>query len=175
MSDGPLVRQFREFATGKLADSLANVERCTQLLDSEQVWWRPNEVSNSVGNLVLHLTGNVRQWIVAGIGGEPFDRDRAGEFSQTGPLPTDTILGELRRVVERAIEIVSRLDEVTLVGECEIQGYRVTGTYAVAHAVEHFSFHTGQIVSTTKLVLGRDLSLYDENGRRLDDRDAGVP
>jgi len=159
---------FTAYATGRLDDCLANIERCVGLLTLEQTWQRPNEVSNSVGNLVLHLTGNVRQWIVAGIGGEPFDRNRPAEFAERGPLPQEEMLAALRGVVTRANDVIGSLNASELERAYPIQGRIVTGVAAVFHVVEHFSFHTGQIVSMTKLFTGRDLSLYDARGMRID-------
>lgn len=170
-----VAEQFRSFAAGKLEDSLANIERCLGLLDETGVWWRPNEHSNSIGNLVLHLAGNVRQWIVGGIGGRANERDRSAEFAERGPRPTAEILELLRGAVVEACSVIRAFDERGLAAEYDIQGYAVSGTAAVFHVVEHFSLHTGQIVSTTKLILDRDLSLYDANGRRLDGRESGVP
>lgn len=164
---------FTGYATGRLQDCLANIERCVGLLTVEQTWQRPNDVSNSVGNLVLHLTGNVRQWIVSGLGGEPFDRDRPAEFAERGPLPTEEIRAGLRNVVRRANEIIGGLSSTALEREYSIQGRTVTGVAAVFHVVEHFSFHTGQIVSMTKLFTGRDLSLYDPQGQRIDRLEGG--
>lgn len=166
--DEALTRAFTAYATGRLLDCLANIERCAGLLSADQIWNRPNEVSNSVGNLALHLTGNVRQWIVAGLGGEPFDRDRPAEFAERGPLPLDSVLPPLRRTVERACEVIERLTPESLCREYPIQGRTVTGLATAFHVVEHFSFHTGQVVSTTKLLTDRDLSLYDPQGRRID-------
>lgn len=170
-----LATQFTAFAADKLEDSLANIRRCVELLDDEGVWWRPNEVSNSIGNLLLHLTGNVRQWIVAGLGGETFDRDRPAEFSDHGSRPVDEIVADLADVVTRAATVIRSLDEPALVAVRAVQYREVTGTAIVFHVVEHFSLHTGQIVSTTKLRLNRDLSLYDPEGRRLTGADPGVP
>ncbi len=158
---------FTAYATGRLDDCLANIERCVGLLTVEQTWQRPNDVSNSVGNLVLHLTGNVRQWVIAGIGGEPFQRDRPAEFAERGPLPQAQILAGLRDVVVRADQVIAGLSAADLEQEYSIQGRTVTGIAAVFHVVEHFSLHTGQIVSMTKLFTGRDLSLYDPQGMRI--------
>jgi uncharacterized damage-inducible protein DinB len=162
-----LAAAFAAYATGRLHDCLANVERCAGLLTVEQVWHRPNEVSNSVGNLILHLAGNVRQWILKGLAGEPFDRDRPREFAERGPLPTEQILPPLRQTVERACDAIASLSPEALLREYPIQGRTVTGLAAVFHVVEHFSFHAGQVVSTTKLLTGRDLSLYDPQGQRI--------
>lgn len=164
----PLSEAFNDYATGRLEDCLANIERCVGLLTVEQIWQRPNDVSNSIGNLVLHLTGNVRQWIVAGLGGEEFDRDRPAEFSQRDPLPVAAILPPLRSTVEAACAVIRKMNTDSLAREYTIQYRAVPGLAAVFHVVEHFSFHTGQIVSTTKLWTGRDLSLYDAQGRRIE-------
>jgi uncharacterized damage-inducible protein DinB len=159
---------FTAYATGRLDDCLANIERCVGLLTVEQTWQRPNDVSNSVGVLVLHLTGNVRQWIVSGLGGEPFDRDRPAEFAERGPLPTEQTLAPFRDVITRANQVIASLAREQLEQNYPIQGRTVTGVAAVFHVVEHFSFHTGQIVSMTKLFTGKDLSLYDAQGQRID-------
>ena len=166
-NDDALTNAFTSYAAGRLEDCLDNIERCVGLLSQDQVWHRPNEVSNSIGNLVLHLTGNVRQWILLGMTGEPFERDRPAEFAERGPLPVETILPPLRQTVERANAAIASMTPEALLRDYPIQGRSVTGTAAVFHVVEHFSFHTGQIVSTTKLLTGRDLSLYDPQGRRV--------
>jgi uncharacterized damage-inducible protein DinB len=157
---------FTGYATGRLDDCLSNIERCVGLLTLEQVWRRPNDVSNSVGNLVLHLTGNVTQWINAGLGGDRFDRDRPAEFSQRDPIPVENILPPLRKAMSRACDLIEALTPEELARDYPVQGRTVTGLAAVFHVVEHLSFHTGQIVSTTKLFTGRDLSLYDPQGQR---------
>ncbi len=163
-----LTAAFTAYAAGRLFDCLANIERCVGLLTVDQVWHRPNEVSNSIGNLALHLTGNVTQWTIAGLGGETFDRDRPSEFAERGPLPVEAVLPPLRGTVERACEVIERLDTASLTREYPIQGRTVTGLATVFHVVEHFSFHTGQVVSMTKLFTARDLSLYDPQGRGID-------
>ena len=168
MSAADLAGDFTDYACRKLRQNLAQVVRCVGLLGPGELWQRPNQHSNSVGNLVLHLTGNVRQWIIAGIGGEPFERDRPGEFAERGPLPTEQIVGELKSAVRRAVEIISALDARTLAVRRSIRDYEVTTQAAIFHVVEHFSLHSGQIVYATKAMRDVDLSLYDDQGRKLD-------
>jgi uncharacterized damage-inducible protein DinB len=170
-----LAANFNTYARTKLSDSLRQIEKCLNLLSVDQVWHRPNEVSNAVGNLVLHLAGNVRQWIIASLAGEAFARDRAAEFAQRESLPTGEILGRLRETVERACNVIGGLTPEQLAARVTIQGYDVTGLEAVFHVVEHFSLHTGQIVYATKLLINQDLSQYDAAGRRLDGRASGTP
>lgn len=159
---------FRDFAAAKLDDHLRQVLRCARMLSVEQMWFRANERSNSVGNLLLHLRGNVAQWIVAGIGGRPFERDRPAEFAQRHPLPSERLIGDLESTVNDARRIISHLSDARLAELVSIQGYDTTVLAAVFHVVEHFAFHTGQIVWATKVLLNVDLSLYDVHGRRLD-------
>lgn len=160
-----LLRELTASAVAKLKSDLAQAARCARLLSDEEAWRRENEYCNSVANLLLHLAGNVRQWIVQGVGGEPFERDRPAEFAARGPAPLAPVLAELERVVRRALEIIAALEPRQLAQRRSIQGYDVSTLQAVFHVVEHFSFHTGQIVHMTKVIRRCDLSRYDEQGR----------
>lgn len=159
---------FTAYAAHKLRQNLAQIARCASLLDAEQVWRRASPRNNSVGNLILHLTGNVRQWIVGGVGHASVERDRPAEFAERGPLPVEPLLAELERVVAAACARIERLDARELVSLRTIQGYEVTVLVAVMHVVEHFSWHAGQIVHMTKTLCDADLSIYDAQGHRLD-------
>ena len=126
-------------------------------LSPEQIWWRANPISNSVGNLALHLEGNVRQWIVSGLGSVPDRRERNQEFSELGPIPRPALLARLRQAVTDAARVMRKLDGVALARTYSIQGFRITGLRAVFHVTEHFSHHTGQVILLTKMLSGRDL------------------
>jgi uncharacterized damage-inducible protein DinB len=136
---------------------LPRIARCLKLLSDEEIWWRPNPASNSVGNLVLHLQGNIRQWIIAGLGGQADRRDRDREFTETGPVPRHMLLGGLRKTIKEADRILENLSQSDLLRLYSIQGYRVTGLQAVCHVSEHFAFHAGQVIFVTKLRRGQDL------------------
>ncbi len=123
-----------------LRHHLPRIERCVNMLSETEIWWRPNPESNSVGNLLLHLEGNVRQWIVSGLGGAPDSRQRDLEFSEAGPLPHAEILARLRKTVRRAARVVARLSTANLLRQYQIQRFRVTGLEAVFHVAEHFAF-----------------------------------
>lgn len=167
--------EFCTYAAGRLRDNLQQIEKCVSLLTVDQVWSRPNEVSNSIGNLLLHLRGNVGQWIVSSIGGAEDHRDRPAEFAQRDALPIEEVLPPLIATVNEAAKVVLALPEERLLEEVTIQGYSVSVLAAIFHVVEHFSLHTGQIVYQTKILTGLDLSLYDPQGRRVDGRAGGVP
>jgi uncharacterized damage-inducible protein DinB len=136
---------------------LPRVEACVRELSPDQIWWRANPASNSVGNLALHLEGNVRQWIVSGLGGKPDRRQRDKEFSELGPISRRTLLARLRKTVAEADRVMQRLNGVALTRTYSIQGFRVTGLRAVFHVAEHFSHHAGQIILLTKMLGGKDL------------------
>ena len=142
-------------------DYLPKIERCLGRLTDEQVWWRASERSNSVGNLLLHLEGNLRQWVVSGAGGAPDARVREREFAERRLVPREELLGALRAAVEEADGALARLDPAWLLETRRVQGLDVTLLAAVFHAVEHFSMHTGQVILLTKLLADEDLAFYD--------------
>ena len=169
MSTATIRDQLIDAAARLFDQSLSQIRRCAALLSDQQAWSRANENCNSVANLVLHLTGNVRQWLVAGVGGQAFDRDRPAEFSARDGRPLTPLVDELERVVRQAVSVIQQLTPAQLTEMRTIQRYDVSTTLAVFHVAEHFSFHTGQIIHITKALLDVDLSLYDQHGRRKQD------
>jgi uncharacterized damage-inducible protein DinB len=136
---------------------LPRILSCLEELSPAQIWWRPHEDFNSVGNLVLHLAGNVRQWIVCGLGGAKDVRQRDREFSERGPLPRRVLASRLRKAVGDACRVLRKLPAQDLACVYETQKYRVTGMEAIFHVAEHFSHHAGQIILLTKLLTEKDL------------------
>ncbi len=136
------------------AEYLDKIERTAGRLTPEQLWWRPNAACNSVGNLLLHLCGNLSQWVLAGLGGESFERHRDEEFAAAGGADAATLLARLREVVLACRSLTGRLTERDLERTMTIQGYTHTGFGVLLHAVEHMSYHTGQIVFVAKQLLG---------------------
>jgi uncharacterized damage-inducible protein DinB len=140
---------------------LPKIERCLERLTDEQIWWRPNPESNSIGNLVLHISGNARQWIICGLGGEPDRRVRQAEFDERRPIPRDE-LADLLKVTFREVEATLRsFDPDLLLDEYSIQGDQTTALAAIFHVTEHISMHTGQIILLTKMLANIDLMFYD--------------
>jgi uncharacterized damage-inducible protein DinB len=136
---------------------LPRIARCLRELSSEQIWWRPNPASNSVGNLVLHLAGNVRQWVIAGLGGASDTRRREREFQERGPVSRAALLAGLQRTVREACSVLGKASSQDLSRFYTIQAFRVTGLQAVFHVSEHFSHHAGQIILATKMLRAKDL------------------
>lgn len=146
------------------SEYLPKIERCLEQLDDNQIWWRPNPQSNSIGNLVLHLCGNARQWIVAGLGGSDDLRNRDSEFEQTEVIERAKLIDLLKSTVAEVVGTLKTLDVETLLEKREIQGAEVDLLQAIFHVTEHFSMHTGQIILLTKLLTATDLHFYHFEG-----------
>jgi uncharacterized damage-inducible protein DinB len=146
------------FLTG---DYLPKIERCLEQLTDEQIWWRANEESNSIGNLVLHLCGNARQWIVCGLGFQPDNRVRDAEFARRDPVARAELLELLRSTLADVETVLRQLDPATLLEKRNIQGSEVDVLEAIFHVTEHFSMHTGQIIMLTKMMTAADLRFYE--------------
>jgi hypothetical protein len=154
---------FLEFSRAKLtAQYWPRLRTCVESLTDEQIWWRPNPSSNSIGNLVLHLNGNLRQWLVDSFNREEDKRDRPAEFAAQGEIAGPALLEKLGATVAAASEVLNRLTEADLVAPYEIQGYHVTGLAAVYQVIEHFGLHYGQIAFITKMLRDLDLGFYKE-------------
>jgi uncharacterized damage-inducible protein DinB len=147
-------------------DFLPKIERCVELLSDEQIWWRPNAESNSIGNLLLHLSGNARQWIVCGLGGESDGRDRDAEFAQRDVVPRIELLGRIKQTISEVDATLANFESDRLLEKRKIQGLDVTALEAILHVVEHFSMHAGQIVYITKLISSEGLDFYDSAALR---------
>jgi len=158
--DATLERQFLDHSAKKLRQYTERIESCLDKLNGEQVWARGGESENAVGNLVLHLCGNVRQWIVSGVGGQPDGRERAIEFSTRGGISVPQLVKALRETTEEALEALAGVSHSRLSEHLVIQHYEVSVLEAIYHVVEHFSMHTGQIMLLTKMHTGTDLGFY---------------
>ena len=145
-------------------DFLPKIERCVELLKDEQIWWRANPQSNSIGNLILHLSGNVRQWIVSGLGGAADSRDRDAEFAQREAISRDELIEKLKQTLGDADAALAKFDAEKLLDLQSIQGCDVSALEAILHVVEHFSMHTGQIILMTKMLAEADLAFYEFTG-----------
>lgn len=148
------------FSSDKLMQLCSRIEICIDRLTPDQVWARGNENANAVGNLALHLMGNVRQWILHGVGGEPDVRLRDSEFAARGGIDPGELKRRLRSTVEEAAALLRALPPQRLTERRTIQNYDLTVLEAILHVVEHFSGHTGQIIFATKFLTGEDLGFY---------------
>jgi uncharacterized damage-inducible protein DinB len=155
-----LDRVFLDCSVRRLTQLMDRIASCLAQLSDEQMWMRGGENENAIGNLILHLAGNVRQWIISGAGGKPDLRDRDSEFAARSGLSKGELESRLRGTVEEAARVIQGLTADRLATRVTIQGYAVTVLEAVYHVVEHFAMHTGQIIFATKMLTGADLGFY---------------
>ena len=141
-------------AAQELNSALERIKHCVGQLTDEQIWWRSRPNMNSIGNLILHLCGNVRQWIVAGLGGSPDARNRPAEFAERGPIGRDELMRRLDAVVSEARNVLRGLTAHPLVATVNIQGFDTTTLEAIFNSVPHFRGHTQEIIQLTRQQLG---------------------
>ncbi|MEO1414215.1 MAG: DinB family protein [Bacteroidota bacterium] len=142
-------------------ESIPRIKKCLSMVTEEEVWLSLNDATNSMGNLILHLNGNVRQWILSGLMGQPDTRQRQEEFDA---LPrslekTDLIhmLDQLEAEVREALEEVSPED---LIRKRSVQVFEESGLSILVHVVEHFSYHVGQITYIVKSIKNEETHYY---------------
>ena len=163
ISDPVLATLFLEFSRKKLLDQYwPRLRSCVESLNDEQIWWRPNEACNSVGNLLLHLNGNVTQWMIGSFNRAADHRDRPSEFRERGHIAGVKLLERLDATMQEAAKVLARLTEEELAGTYHIQGYTVRGLDAVYQVVEHFGMHYGQILYIHKMLRAEDLGFHRE-------------
>lgn len=137
----------------ELDSALARIAHCVGQLTDEQVWWRPRADMNSIGNLLLHLSGNVKQYVVSGVGGQPDDRDRPGEFAARGPMPKDSLVQRLSEVVQQAKAAIAGATGDELCRVRRVQTGDITGLQAIVRSVSHFRGHAQEIIHQTREIL----------------------
>lgn len=143
---------------------ITKIRKCVEALPDDALWRRANEDSNSIANLLLHLTGNIRQWIVEGIGGKPVQRDRASEFSAKKGATGKQLLQHLTDAVREVDAVLAALKPEELAESRLIQGRETDVLSAIYHVVEHFAMHTGQVVLMTKMYLPGAINFYEDAG-----------
>ena len=142
----------------------AKIQGCLDVLPADALWRREDESENSIGNLLLHLAGNVRQWIVSGVGGAPDARQRGAEFAARAGAEASALMARLRDTLVEADAVLATIDAAGLREERRIQGRDVKVLDAVYHVVEHFSMHTGQIILLTKRFAPGRAQFYEDAG-----------
>lgn len=149
-----------EFERRLLEESFSRIKKCSLELSEEEFWRKPNRNSNSVGNLVLHLTGNIKQYINTGIGGEEDIRQRDEEFDEANKVKKDIAVSRLKEVLLSAKTIVDKLSMEVLSEQRKVQGFEESVLSIIIHVIEHMSYHVGQITYYTKLIKDIDTRYY---------------
>ena len=154
---------FEEFKAQSVAYFEANTPRirqCINELSEDEVWQRPNDASNSVGNLVLHLCGNITQYVLSSLGHQPDHRTRDAEFAATGGITKQQLWEKLEATTTEAARMMAQATEAELLRVRSVQGFQLSGIGIVVHVTEHYSYHMGQIAFWTKQLKNKDLGFW---------------
>ena len=135
------------------------LEQCLQALSEKELWYRPNANSNSVGNISLHLCGNIRQWVIAGLGGHQDVRERQKEVDEQGPIPLEELLGLLTILKKDVAVVLNQTTPKDLIEKRDVQIYQESGL-SILELVEHFSYHVGQVTYIVKMLKDVDTGYY---------------
>lgn len=162
MTGTSFAQEFRNEACHRMQESRDKILACLEHFDDQSIWERANDNSLSMANQVLHLCGNITQYILSGLGGRPDQRQRDDEFSTRSGFTKQELAEKFLRVAEAAIAEVAGCPDEKLMLRRTIQGFHLSGMGMILHVVEHWSYHTGQIVAWTKQRINRPMGFYDQ-------------
>ncbi len=158
----PMTSQFLDASRNYLLDEyVPKIRLAVAPLTDEDIWWRPAAGSNSIGNLILHIEGNARQWILGGVAQEENERDRDAEFSATGGWSKAELIDRLAQSFQLIGAAILAVPASEMDAPRVIQGATTTVFNAIYHVVEHVSMHTGQIIQLTKWRAPGAIRFYD--------------
>jgi uncharacterized damage-inducible protein DinB len=150
----------KEFEQRVFEESYDRIYRCLSLVRDEDLWRQLHPNVPSIGNMILHLSGNARQWILSGLGERPDNRERDLEFVPQPNIKKSELVFLLENLKVNLKQTLNELPEAEFLNYRSIQGFEVTGFSAIVHVLEHFSYHTGQITTLTKLITGKQTDYY---------------
>ena len=153
-------KEFIDQIIKTINENTSKIKACIKQLDEKDIWFRHNDHVNSVGNIILHLCGNIRQWIISSLGGAPDVRERDFEFSTMGGFTKAELTAKWEGVILEAKTIITRADPENLLRRRMVQGSAHSGIGIIVHVTEHYSYHTGQIIFLTKLYKNIDMGFY---------------
>ena len=157
-----IAAEFKEQAIFRLQEKKDHIAKCFQQLSDQDVWWQPNDSSNSVGTIILHLCGNIGQYVLSSLGHQPDHRERDLEFSTRNSHNKEELLALISDTLDQASEVVRNCSEAELLRVRLVQGFSFSGLGVALHAVEHLSYHTGQIAYLVKMRNDQQIGLYDD-------------
>jgi len=153
-------KEFIEQAVYRINESTKRIIICLNDLEEEDVWKRPNSISNSVGNIILHLCGNITQYIISSLGKEDDNRERDKEFAASGGHTRLQLIEHLTDTLDKALAVIKNMNEESLLQKRSVQGYNISGIGIIMHVTEHYSYHAGQVAFWTKSLKNKDLGFY---------------
>ena len=163
-------KEFIDQTLKTIDENTSKIKACMKQLDEKDIWFRHNEHVNSVGNIILHLCGNIRQWVISSLGGAPDIRERDLEFSTAGGFTNAELTVKWQDTIGEAKTIIIQASPENLLRRRVVQGSMISGIGIIIHVTEHYSYHTGQIIFLTKLYKNMDMGFY--NGVDLNQKNA---
>jgi len=154
------IKEFLSQAIHRIDENTPKLIACVSELEEADIWKRPNQHSNSVGNIILHLCGNIRQYAISSLGNRRDVRERDKEFSADGGYSASELTKKLIDTLDEAKDIIQNVNAGELLRKRNVQGYTHSGIGIIIHVTEHYSYHTGQIIFWTKLLKDKDLGFY---------------
>lgn len=154
------LKEFISQSVFRLTENTGRIVKCLDEIEETQIWERPNENSNSIGNIILHLCGNIRQYAISSLGNTEDVRKRDKEFSIKEGFDKKELSAKLKNTVDEAVVIIENLTEAELIKLYSVQGFNLSGIGIIIHVTEHFSYHTGQIAFWVKILKNKDLGFY---------------
>lgn len=159
--DNQIQEEFVLNANYRMDESLRMIKICLDKLSENMIWQKPNETTNSIGNLILHLCGNITQYGIASLQGMEDNRNREEEFSVLSGYSKKELFQKLVSTVEEAKNAIKKVSIEELLKKRSVQGFEFSGVGNIVHVVEHLSYHTGQIALWTKILNNKDLGFYN--------------
>lgn len=156
-----MLKEFKEQIVYRLNESTRMIKISFQKLEEEDIWKKINDSSNSIGNLIIHLCGNITQYAIASLGKTEDQRNRDYEFEVTSGFTKEELLSKLETTVEKAKSIILSTSEEEYMRKRSVQGFEFSGIGIAIHVTEHYSYHTGQIAFWTKQIKNKSLGFYD--------------
>lgn len=153
-------KEFINQSLKSIDENTSKIKACMNQLDEKDIWFRHNEHVNCVGNIILHLCGNIRQYIISSLGGAPDIRERNLEFSTAGGFTNADLTAKWQDTIREAKTIIALASPENLLRHRVVQGNEHSGISIIIHVTEHYSYHTGQIIFLTKLYKNMDMSFY---------------
>ncbi|MGC1515580.1 MAG: DinB family protein [Maribacter sp.] len=160
--EAQFIEELVKNALYRLDESTRMVKKCLSEVSEEEVWQKPNASLNSIANIMLHLCGNISQYISSSLGETEDVRIRDNEFTTTSGMTKAELLKKLEDTVDTAKRVIFDAKPVQLLKMRQVQGFTFSGVGVVLHAVEHYSYHTGQIAFWVKQLRNKDLGFYDD-------------
>lgn len=156
-------RHVCEWASATLRENARKIDVCLAKLSNEQVWERGSAEENAIGNLVLHLCGNVTQYFVSGVGGAADTRERDGEFNAAGGVDVAALRATLSATMAEVHSVLNAVAEERLMDVIRVQNRDITMMQAILKSTEHFGMHTGQIIAATKRLTQAPTGFFTHN------------